>query len=101
VRDSYLATKLRDPNLRQTETDGKLLSIDWQQSVSPSVRPSVCLEVGLGAWRLTFDPRDDGASRAEDVHRVEALVFADDGLEDAQQLPEALVDGLVQAALVL
>ncbi|KAJ3611606.1 hypothetical protein NHX12_021621 [Muraenolepis orangiensis] len=56
-----------------------------------------------GGWsrRLTFDPGDDGAGRTEDVHRVEARVFLDDGLQDTQQLPQALVDRLVKAALLL
>lgn len=53
------------------------------------------------ASELTFDRGDDGSGRAEDVHRVEALVFADDGLQDAQQLPETLVDSVVEAVLVL
>ena len=50
---------------------------------------------------LTFDPGNDDASRAEDVHGVEALVFANDGLQDAEQLAQALVDRLVEAVLVL
>lgn len=53
-----------------------------------------------GIWGLTFDRGDDGAGRAEDVHGVEALVFADDDLQHPQQLPEALVDGVMQAVVV-
>lgn len=51
--------------------------------------------------RLTFDCGDHRPGRAEDVHRVEPLVFADDGLQDSQQLPETLVHSLVEAFLVL
>lgn len=51
--------------------------------------------------RLTFDCGDHRPGRAEDVHRVEPLVFADDGLQDSQQLPETLVHSLVEAILVL
>lgn len=53
-----------------------------------------------GPSELTFDRGDDGAGRAEDVHGVEALVFADDDLQHSQQLPEAFVDGVVQAVVV-
>lgn len=49
---------------------------------------------------LTFDRGDDGAGRAEDVDGVEALVFADDDLQHSQQLPEAFVDGVMQAVVV-
>lgn len=49
---------------------------------------------------LTFDRGDDCAGRAEDVHGVEALVFADDDLQHSQQLPEAFVDGVMQAVVV-
>lgn len=51
--------------------------------------------------RLTFDRGNDCSSCTEDVHRVQALVFVDDGLQDSQQLPKALVDHMVQAVLVL
>lgn len=34
------------------------------------------------SW-ITFDRGDDGASCTEDVNRVEALVFADNGLQDS------------------
>lgn len=50
---------------------------------------------------LTFDRGDDGAGRAEDVHRVEALVFADDDLQHSQHLAEAFVDCVVQALVVV
>lgn len=49
---------------------------------------------------LTFDRGDDCAGRAEDVHGVEALVFANDDLQHSQQLPEAFVDGVMQAVVV-
>lgn len=49
---------------------------------------------------LTFDRGDDCAGRAEDVHGVEALVFADDDLQHSQKLPEAFVDGVMQAVVV-
>lgn len=49
---------------------------------------------------LTFHRGDDGAGCAEDVHGVEALVFADDDLQHSQQLPEAFMDGVVQAVVV-
>lgn len=54
-----------------------------------------------GGLVLTFDCGDHRPGRAEDVHRVEPLVFADDGLQDSQQLPETLVDSLVETLLVL
>lgn len=50
---------------------------------------------------LTFDRGDDGPGCTEDVHRVEALVFADDGLQDSQHLPETFVYRLMEADLVL
>lgn len=60
----------------------------------------VCLRESWSS-RLTFDRGDDSSSCTEDIHRVEALVFADDGLQDSQQLPQPLVDGLMEAVLVL
>ena len=81
---------------RQTDRNGSKLP-GISQSVSLDVWRRVSERVGL----LTFDPGDDDASRAEDVHGVEALVFADDGLQDAEQLAQALVDRLVEAVLVL
>lgn len=40
---------------------------------------------------LTFDLSDDGPSSPEDVYRVEGLVFADDRLENTEQLPQPLL----------
>ncbi|TNN65130.1 hypothetical protein EYF80_024639 [Liparis tanakae] len=50
---------------------------------------------------LTFNRRNDSSSCTEDVHRVQALVLADYGLQDSQQLPETLVRRLMEAVLVL
>lgn len=58
-----------------------------------------CLEIW--SWRLTFDCGNNRSSRAEDVHRVEPLVFADYVLQDSQQLPETLMRCMVEAFLVL
>lgn len=60
----------------------------------------VCLRE-IQSSQLTFDCGDDGSSFTEDVHRVEALVFADNGLQDSQQLPKTLMDRLMKAILVL
>jgi len=51
--------------------------------------------------QLTFDCGDDGPGCAEDVHRVQALVFVDNGPQNAQQLAESLVDRLMEAVLML
>lgn len=60
----------------------------------------VCLRESRASL-LTFDRGDDGSSCTEDVYRVEALVFADNSLQDPQQLSQPLVDCMVEAILVL
>lgn len=61
-----------------------------------SVCKCVCRTAGP-----TFDRCDDGSSCAEDIHRVQALVFADNGLQDSQQLTQSLMDRVMKAVLVL
>lgn len=55
----------------------------------------------ISSSQLTFDRGNDSASCTQDVHRVEALVFADDELQDSQQLSKTLVRRLMEAVLVL
>ena len=50
---------------------------------------------------LTFDLGDDGASRSQDVHGVEGLVFADDGLEDAEELGQTLLHHLLKTFQII
>lgn len=61
------------------------------------------LHAHMEIWwpQLTFDSGNYSSSCTQDVHRVEPLVFADYGLQDSQQLPETLMNRLVEAFLVL
>lgn len=44
-----------------------------------------CFVILATSLSLTFDLGNDGTSRSQDVHRVESLVFSNDGFKNAQQ----------------
>lgn len=61
----------------------------------------LCASVHANESLLTFDLGDDSASRSQDVHGVEGLVFADDGLEDAEELCQTFLHHLLKTFQII